>query len=48
MVRHKGARSNNQVDRDYPHQVETEIPDGGLGSRYDAMSEFCRSHGYWS
>jgi hypothetical protein len=46
MVRHKGARSNSAVDRDYPHQVEIEIPRGGLGTRYDAMDRFCRAGGY--
>jgi hypothetical protein len=46
LVRHKGARSNTTIDRDSPHQVEVEIPDGGLGWRYDVMSEFCRTHGY--
>jgi hypothetical protein len=46
MTPHKGARSNSEIDRDYPHQVEMEISDGGLGRRYDAMNEFCRTHGY--
>jgi hypothetical protein len=43
MARHKGARSDNQVDRDYPHQVEIEIPELGLGKLYSTMDAFARA-----
>ena len=43
MACHKGARSNSAVDRDYPHHVEIEIPELGLGRRYDAMHAFARA-----
>jgi hypothetical protein len=46
MIRHKGARSDNTIDREYPHQVEIEIPDLGLGTRYNAMDAFCRAREY--
>jgi hypothetical protein len=46
LARHKGARSNSTIDHDYPHQVEIEIPDGGLGKRYDAMTALCRAREY--
>jgi hypothetical protein len=46
MVRHKGARSKSQVDRDFPHQVEIDIPEGGLGKRLGAMDAYCRARGF--
>jgi hypothetical protein len=39
------SRSNSEIDRDYPHQVEIEIPDGGLGREYAAMGAFCIARG---
>lgn len=36
-ARHTPAR----IDRDYPHQVEIEVPEGGLGERLNAMHQWC-------
>jgi hypothetical protein len=41
MTRRKGEVTPRQIDRDYPHQVEIAIPEGGLGTRLNAMHEFC-------
>jgi hypothetical protein len=41
-MRYKGQVTPRQVDRDYPHQVEIAIPEGGLGTRLNAMHDFCR------
>jgi hypothetical protein len=41
-VRYKGQITSRQIDRDYPYQVEIAIPEGGLGTRLNAMHEFCR------
>jgi hypothetical protein len=41
MTRRKGERTSAQVDRDYPYQVEIEIPEGSLGTRLNAMYAFC-------
>jgi len=42
VTRRTGEITPRQVDRDYPHQVEIAIPEGGLGTRLSAMDEFCR------
>jgi hypothetical protein len=45
-MRHKGERSDRQVDRDYPHQVEIAVPPGGLGVRLNEMHDACRGIDY--
>jgi hypothetical protein len=37
----KGEITPRQVDRDFPHQVEIAIPDGGLGSQLNASHDLC-------
>ena len=34
-----------QIDREYPHQVEIAIPAGGLGDKQTVMRTFCRERG---
>jgi hypothetical protein len=41
-MRYKGQTTPRQVDRDYSHQVEIAIPEGGLGTLLNAMHDFCR------
>jgi hypothetical protein len=36
-TRYKGQITLRQVDRDYPHQVEIAVPEGGLGTLLNAM-----------
>ena len=40
-MRYKGQSGPRQIDRDYPHQVEIEVPGDGLGTRLNAMHEAC-------
>ena len=39
----QGRAIKQRSRRDYPHQVEIEIPELGLGTRYDAMHAFARA-----
>ena len=42
MVHYGRARvSRRQIDRNYPFQVEIEVPEGGLGERLNAMHAWC-------
>jgi len=42
MVNRARARtSRSRIDRDYPHQVDIEVPEGGLGKRLNAMHRWC-------
>ena len=38
----QGPGHTRQIDPDYSHQVEIAIPEGGLGTRLNAMHDFCR------
>ena len=40
MSRYKGQVSARVILRDFPHVVETVVPEGGLGKTLDAMHEF--------
>lgn len=46
MTRRKGEITSRQIDRDFPHQVEIEIPPGGLRKRLDGMYAFCRGNDF--
>jgi hypothetical protein len=45
MSRYKGRTSPKSIERDFPHIVETIVPEGGFGKRLDAMYEFHARHG---
>jgi hypothetical protein len=45
MSRYKGRRSAKSIEKDFPHVVETIVPEGGLGKTLDAMHEFHKRHG---
>ena len=45
MSRYKGRVSARAIERDFPHVVETVVPEGGLGKTLDAMHEFHKLHG---
>jgi len=36
--------SARAIERDFPHVVETVVPEGGLGKKLDAMHEFHKYH----
>ncbi len=40
MTRRKGEITKSQIDREYPHQVELQVPDGGFRKRLDEMRQF--------
>jgi hypothetical protein len=44
MARYKGKVSARAIERDFPHVVETVVPDGGLGKTLDSMHEFHKRH----
>jgi hypothetical protein len=44
MTRYKGRVSAKTIERDFPHVVETIVPEGGLGKTLDAMHEFHTRH----
>jgi hypothetical protein len=39
MVRHKGARSNQQREADHPHAVDIPIPGGGLRQNLNVIHQ---------
>jgi hypothetical protein len=45
MTRYKGRVSARAIERDFPHVVETVVPEGGLGKTLDAMHELHKRHG---
>ena len=45
MSRYKGRTSPTSIERDFPHIVETVVPEGGLGKTLDAMHDFHSRHG---
>ena len=45
MSRYKGRVSASAIERDFPHVVETVVPNGGLGKTLVAMHEFHTLHG---
>ena len=45
MTRYKGRVSARAIERDFPHVVETVVPEGGFRKRLDAMYEWHRSRG---
>jgi hypothetical protein len=45
MTRYKGRVSARAIERDFPHVVETVVPERGLGKTLGAMHEFHRRHG---
>jgi hypothetical protein len=44
MTRYKGRVSAKTIERDFPHVVETVVPEGGLGKTLEAMHEFHKRH----
>ncbi len=46
MGRRKGELTPSRIDREYPHQVEIEVPHMGLGNRLNEMHDFCRQRGF--
>lgn len=40
-MRYKGQRTPRQVDREYPHQLEIAVPEGGLGKRLNELHAAC-------
>jgi hypothetical protein len=44
MSRYKGRVSARTIERDFPHVVETVVPEGSLGKTLDAMHEFHKRH----
>jgi hypothetical protein len=44
MARYKGRVSARAIERDFPHVVETVVPEGGLGKTLDAMHAFHKRH----
>jgi hypothetical protein len=45
MSRYKGRQSAKAIERDFPHVVETVVPEGGLGKTLDAMHDFHKHQG---
>jgi hypothetical protein len=45
MTRYKGRVSAKTIERDFPHVVETVVPEGGLGKTLEAMHEFLSATG---
>ena len=41
-TRRKGERTARHIDREFPHQVEVKIPEGGLGMRLNAMHDWAK------
>jgi hypothetical protein len=37
----KGEATKRRIDRDFPHQVAIQIPEGGLVARLMTMHKFC-------
>jgi hypothetical protein len=46
MSRRKGELTPSRIDREYPHQVEIEVPHMGLGNHLNEMHDFCRERGF--
>jgi hypothetical protein len=44
MARYKGKVTARAIERDFPHVVETVVPEGGLGKALDAMHAFHKRH----
>jgi hypothetical protein len=45
MTYRKGEMTSKRIDREYPHQIELPIPEGGLKNIYE-VEAFCREHGF--
>jgi hypothetical protein len=45
MFRYKGRTNPKEIERDFPHIVETVVPPGGLGKRLNDMYDFHAHHG---
>jgi hypothetical protein len=45
MSHYKGRPSLTTIERDYPHVVEILVPEGGLGTRLNAMYEWHSARG---
>ena len=45
MTRYKGRSKTNLIERDFPHNVELIVPEGGFGTRLDEMHESHRVRG---
>lgn len=46
MACRKGELTKKRILADWPHHVEIPVPECGLGSRLNAMHEFCRGRDY--
>ena len=45
MTRYKGRPSAKSIERDFPHIVEMIVPEGGFGTRLNAMYEWHSARG---
>jgi len=44
-MKRKGEITSRQVDRDFPHQIEMRIPDGGFGAALHGLQALCSGLG---
>ena len=45
MTRYKGRTKTKLIERDFPHQVEMLVPEGGLGKGLDEMHDWHHARG---
>ena len=45
VSRYKGRQNAKAVEQDFPHYVDVVVPEGGLGMKLNAMSDFYARHG---
>ena len=45
MSRHKGRTKSKPIERDFSHHVDMMVPEGGFGTRLNAMHKLHDAHG---
>jgi hypothetical protein len=45
MTRYKGRAKISLNERNYPHHVELQVPEGGFGKRLDEIHDWHRARG---